>query len=373
MKLKTLKFTLAVGSIFVWVYCLILTDVCLLSRRECFPNPTKFKTSIIVSLDRLSFQKTLDTHDYEENVVDLPRGLNRHIWQGHCVTTIEALCNFPVFPKAPDERQVILRTEITAPDDAGIDGQRLFGYLFLNTTGKYQFAVASNGFAELWLSLSKNWRAAKKIAFIRPFDVQSTITKWEFGASKTQISSGIYLKAGRRYYMEILHTFGTRNISENFLQVAWKRPEKSNFVIIESESLSVYTNDSEKGKYKMFDDELPNSLSCLAINKKDDGNRYMKPETLLYLEYTSVNETLDSCEYRPSYLVDPANLFSFKRYEGVRRHIHKMYSFPYAIVDSVAKDKAVRAEFYAESLLDEEEAWSVVYRYMDALQKRYAG
>ena len=104
----------------------------------------------------------------------------------HATMTIETLCNFPVFPNAPDQRQVISRTEITAPKDAGTDGHRLFGFVLPNSTGEYQFA-------EIWLSLSKNWRAAKMIAF----DVKST------NASETQVSSGIHIKAKVKYCIEI--------------------------------------------------------------------------------------------------------------------------------------------------------------------------
>jgi len=373
MKLKTLKFAVAFSSLFVWV-SLIVTDVCLFSQRECFLHRTEYKESIVALLNGLSFQETLDAHENEENLVDLPRGLNQHLWANNCVKTIETLCNFPVFPKAPDRRHIIFRTEISAPRDAaGIDGHRLFGYVFPNSTGEYQFSLASNGFAELWLSLSSSWRVAKKIAFIRPFDVQSTITRGEFGASKTQTSTKFHLKGARRYYIEILYTLGAQSKQVNFLQVAWKRPQETYFEIIEGEYLSLFKNDSEKEMYKMFDDELPHALSCMSKNQKGYGNKYMRPEVLPYLEHKAVSKALDFCEYRPSYLLYPANLIGFQRYDGVSRHAHRTYSFPYPIVDSIVRNKGVAVQFYAEYPLDEEEAWSVVNRYMDAIEESYSG
>ena len=371
VKLRTLKLAVAFGSVFVW-FSLLLTDVCLFSQHECFPHRTKFKASIILSLERLSFQETLVT-DFEEDVLDLPRGLNHHVWKNNCVTTLETLCNFPAFPRAPDKRKVLFRTEITTPEDSATDGHRLLGYVLPNSTSEYQFAVTSNGFAEVWLSLNKRWRGAKRIAYIKPFNVDYAVPKWRFNVSKTQISAGINLRARRRYYIEILYAFGAQNKSESFLQVAWKRQQESCFKIIDGESLSPYTNDSEKGKYKMFDDELPHTVSCAAKNEKGYGNKYMMPETLPYLEHTAVERMLDYCEYRPSYRLDPANLLGFRRYDGVVKHMHKTYSFPYPIVKGIVRDKKTKALFYAELPLDEEEAWSVVHRYMDALEKGYSG
>ena len=365
MKVRAIKSTVAVVSLLVFLF-LVVTNFCLFNR-TCFPYRigTAFTTSIVASLEPLGVL------DYDDNVTDLPRGLNQHIWENNCVKTIETLCNFPVFPNAPDQRQVISRTEITAPKDAGTDGHRLFGFVLPNSTGEYQFAVASNGFAEIWLSLTKHWRAAKKVAFIRPFDAQS-VTKWNFNASETQISSGIHLKAKGKYYIEIMYALGAHDKSENFLQVAWKRPQESNFKVMGSEYLLSYTNDSEKGRYKMFDDKLPHALPCARKHQKGYENKHMRPETTPYLEHTAVNKALEFCEYRPSYLLDPANLKGFGQYHGVYRHVRKTYSFPLPIVDGIMRNQGA-THFSSDYPLDEEEAWSVVNRYMDAIEKSYSG
>ena len=123
MKLRQIKSAFAVGSLIVWIF-FIATNVCLFNRK-CYPDPT----TIVSSLEWLSFQEPLGFLDYDKDNIDLPRGLNQHIWENNCVKTIETLCNFPVFPNAPDQRQVISRTEITAPKDAGTDGHRLFGFV----------------------------------------------------------------------------------------------------------------------------------------------------------------------------------------------------------------------------------------------------
>lgn len=370
MNLPTLKLAVSIGAVVVCVG-LILTDVCLFSRQECFPHPAKLKNNLVVSLERLSFLENTDT-DQEENVRDLPKGLNHHVWEYNCVKSIETLCNFPVFPKAPDRRQIISRTEIIAVRNRGVDGHRLVGYVLPNSTGEYYFAVVSNGFAEVWLSPITSWRAARQVAYITPFDVLSTIKKWDFGSLKSQISTGIYLKARRRYFFEIIYSVGGRKNGENFLQVAWKRPGNSVFEIIEGESLSLYTNDSEKAKYKMFDDDLPDAHYCTKY-QKGYANKHMRPEIYPILENIAVNRTLTFCDYRPSYLVDCENLDDFEKYHGVKKHVLQTISFPYPNIDGIVRDQKAHAVFWAENPLEEQEAWSVVERFMEAVEEAYPG
>ena len=371
MNLSTLKLAVVVAVVVV-CFGLILTDLCLFGRRECFPNPTKLKNYLVVSLERLSFLE--DTAE-EENVLDLPKGLNHHVWEKNCVRTMETLCNFPVFPKAPDRRQTIFRTEIIVPKDPGVDGHRLIGYLLPNLSGEYHFAVVSNGFSEVWLSPIKSWRAAKQVAYISPQDAPSTIKKWDFESLKSQISTGIYLKARTRYFIEIIYSVGARRPGENFLQVAWKRPGKSMFEIIEGESLLLYKNDSEKAQYKMFDDELPEA-HCCAKYRKGYANKYMKAAIYPILENTAVNRTLEFCDYRPSYLLEPDNfheLSNFQLYHGVTKHVLRTTSFPYPNIDGVVRNQRANSAFWAENPLEEQEAWSVVEKYIEAIEKSYPG
>lgn len=371
MNLATLKLAVSAGSFFVCIF-LILTDVCLFGRQECFPSPRGFRNNLVGSLERLSFLESTLTLDREEEIFDLPKGLNHHVWEYNCLKSIEALCNFPIFPKAPDRRQIISRTEIIALRSRGVDGHRLIGYLVPNLSGEYNFAVASNGFVEVWLSPIRSWRAAKQIAYIKPTDAVSTVKKWDFGSSKSQISVGIYLEARKRYFIEIIYSLGGRKRGENFLQVAWKRPGKSTFEIIEDDSLLRYINDSEKDKYKMFDDQLPNSHYC-AKYQKGYANKYMKPELYPGLDIRAVDSALPLCDYKPSYVLDPENLDGFEKYHGVHKHVHRTYSYPYPNIVGIVRSHTAHPVFLAEDPLDEEEAWSLVERFMEAVEESYPG
>lgn len=348
--------------------------VCLFGRRLCmrFPRITTESSKLLNTYSPSISSEYPSEH--EEDFVVIP-GLNQHIWESNCLSNIETLCNFPVFPNAPDKRNVILSTEIlTESYRAAHDGQRLFGYLLPNLTGEYYFAVSTNGYAEIWLSSSKNWKEAKEILFLRPFDLQLTLGRLDFNASKKQISKGIRLKAKRRYYLEIVYAPGSRNnIDNNFIQVAWKRPRQSIFEIIESNFLSLYKNDSEKWQLHLYDDEMPGALPCRAKKHSSYRNKYMKSESFPYLKHQNVQRTLNYCNYRPSYLVNRAELLSFGQYYGVYKYTRKTYSYQFPNVEGITRNPEREQEFTAEYPLDKNEVWSIVKRYMTALRKAYKG
>ena len=374
MKLRTLRFALGFVAIFFSVF-IIVTDVCVLVQRGCLSAESTIKSSMLNSLQKISLQALAEylPDNKQIDVRRLPRGLNHHVWEKNCIPKIEKLCSFPIFPKAPDQRGVIHRTEITEPKDSETDGHRLFGFLIPSTTGEHHFAVASNGMAEVWLSENDNWRTAKQIAFIRPLHLKSELSPWDFNISKTQISTGVYLKSRVRYYFEILYALDTQSKVENFLQVAWKQPHHINYDVIAGQSLSWYKNDSKMAAHRMFDDDLPNANSCIKKIEQGYHNKHMELDTSLpFLRHTAVSKALPMCPYRPSYVLARSDLQGFQRSDGVKKHVQKTFTYPFTIVDGIVRLKR-SFTFYYEYPLDEEEAWSIVNTYMDALETNYLG
>ena len=297
-------------------------------------------------------------------------GLNQHAWYGRCITSFEQLCSYPIFPKGPDARDFAKNVNITSLANE-VDGLRLLGFLRPVVTGEYIFVLMSNGLAEVWLSSNRNWKNARKIAYATPS--KAATDKLGFGELTTQISHSIPLAAKQTYYFEVIYAYkGVHSSSASLIQLAWKRPDKKAFEIIDRTFFLPYTNDIDKAKMKVYDDNLPDVLACAPL-RQTIANEYMRPEKLPVLENTDVNKALDFCEYRPSYLLDPAKLDNFKPYSGVRLHLHKTVSFPYPDVYGVISNKKVREYFKAEAPLAQQEARSVVVRYMEALKKRYPG
>ena len=292
------------------------------------------------------------------------RGLNRHTWDKQCPISLEQLCNYPIFPKAPDNRSIVQNADVICTGTT-IAGIRLLGYLRPNATGEYHFLLASNGLAEVWLSTSQSWKNAKKIAYINPHYSRSTLNRVAFQAMKSQISDGISLSARKRYYFEVIYVQDTQQSNEHLIQVAWKPPDKISFDIVDSKFFSPYKNDSVKSAMKIYDDSLPDVLACVKFQRKFAS---LKPETRPFLEHAPVERVLKVCKYEPSYILKSANLSNFKRFHGVRRYTRKTSSYPFSKVDGVKTGKASKT-FIAEYPLDAKEAIVVVSKYFEALKR----
>ena len=85
-----------------------------------------------------------------------------------------------------------------------------------------------------------------------------------------------------------------------------------------------------------------------------------------------MDEVLPICDYKPSYLLDPANLpRDFKHYRGVRRYVQKTYTYPFQSLNGVIKSKTANKAFIAGYPLNEKEALTVVTNYFNALKRIY--
>ena len=294
------------------------------------------------------------------------KGLNRHTWEGRCLQSLEKLCNFPIFPKAPDRRAIVDNVNISS-NAKQVTGLRLLGFLRPNVTGEYFFSVETNGFVEFWLSKSISWKGIKggaKIAHGYPTG------KLQESLESSNLS--VKLLAQHAYYIDIVYARGEiRNNNGPLVKLAWKRPDKNVFEVIPGDFFALFKNDIDMAEMKVYDDDLPDVLACESVRLKF-ANELMKPERITYLESSAVRNALNFCDYKPSYLLNPANVAGFRQYQGVYKHVHKTYTLPYSSVDGITRGRG-GAAFLAEFPLEEREARSVVDRYTAALEKRYAG
>ena len=369
-------FVIGVLTVGLWV---ILAVVYLFSRQETIPNVTSFQNQTTSTSGRkvemLESRRT-DPINKDLEVEDILKGLNKHTWERYCQSNLEQLCNYPIFPKAPDKRDFVQNVNIMSTVNEVDGAVRLLGFVRPNATGEYQFFVTSNGFAEVWLSPNTNWKDAKKIAYGKPQYLRSaTLKKLSFETMKYQISQTVGLLAGQKYYFEVIYVKTDTKSSEQLIQVAWKRPDRTEFELIEGEYFSLYTEDSDKSKLKIYDEELPDVLACKTLRRRF-ANKYMRPDTLPYLSRNAMNKTLPICEYKPSYLLDPANLpRDLKLYHGVK-NVQKTYTYPFQSISGVLRSAKVaqtkRKTFLAELPLSDLEALSIVRKYCDVMERTYS-
>lgn len=156
--------------------------------------------------------------------------ISREIWTNITGTLVS---NIPVSTPANiiDE----ISTLETPQQWSNYYGQRIRGYIIPQTTGTYYFWIASDDNSQLWLSPNSDPASKVMIASL------SDYTNWrEWNKYSSQKSSPIYLTAGLRYYVEILHKEGNQNDN---LSVGWLKPGQSGSQpseIIPSSVLSPY-------------------------------------------------------------------------------------------------------------------------------------
>ena len=363
-----LRLTVVLSAILVVIY-LILVDLILFRRVTIYQRAVVKPAGVLshnLTNNYMGISRPTEETKFQLSNKDFP-GLNKHTWNDKCLKSIQHLCNFPLFPKAPDSREVVDNIDLERLSY----GHRFIGYVHPDNSSEFHFAIASNGFAEVWLSPNENWMEANRVAYVNPFDFKTPPTKGDFEAVKSQISDGIQLNSGGRYYFEVTYSLEVEKAGETFIQVAWSRQGKPDLEIIHGAFFSLFVNDSHKSERKMYDDDLPYSPSCVEY-KNRHINKYMSSEDLPYLEVNAVEDTLPYCEYKPSYLLQSSNIKKFRIYDGVTKYVRKTFSFPYTTVQGLVTRK-VGPKAEAESPLEEKETQAVVNSYITALDKANPG
>lgn len=153
-------------------------------------------------------------------------------------TTLPALTDSPKFPNSPDVVGYPTLFEWPSNPDGSPPpgdvknnyGVQIIGYIYPPTTGDYQFAIAADDNAVLYLSTDDNPANKVEIARepswnqVRKFSTESRRTRVDVGTPDERlvnVSKKIRLTAGRAYYIEALMKEGGGGDN---LAVAWAKP-----------------------------------------------------------------------------------------------------------------------------------------------------
>lgn len=272
---------------------------------------------------------------------------NLHLWSDTCATDLNILCNFPMFPKAPDNRRQLNETIIADNITNHADGLRLFGFIIPDKSGLYRFTVKFCRFGEVWLSNNENWKNAGKI--------------WDSGNKENmdfQSSNEISLVAGKKYFIEFV---ATGFIKRNKIQLLWKTPMSSAFEIINGTFLSHYMKDSGLTDSNIYDELLPDSVVCAS--RRNNNTYFPVQREISYLLHDEVKNTLPYCEYNPSYTVN----HRVERWYAVNRLV--VHSFIYPFPEHISVQDQKNWIFP----LGEHEALEVVDIFMESLNRKMPG
>lgn len=219
----------------------------------------------------------------------LPGFLNHHIWEHVCGYRVESLREFILFPQAPSKRRTLSMSSAQLSDEHNNFGERMFGFISPNVTGKYQFAISSSGNSELWLSSDETSENLRKIAFVSSGNNLGRSQSGNFSNTPSQISSACFLTKNNRYFISILHK---HNVGRAHLDVAWRLfGRELKFNVISSLFLWAIVNDSHV---------TDNTVQISDYQEQLHRSHDMHP---LLVDSEEIKDVLTSHHYEPSYLV----------------------------------------------------------------------
>jgi hypothetical protein len=183
-------------------------------------------------------------------------------------------------------------TIFEAPSGEG-DGYaaRIRGFVYPPKTGEYVFKIAADDYADLFLSSDHDPDNRVMIA-----NVGWYTNPREFTKNAGQTSKPVQLEAGKRYYIEALHTESAGN---DCLAVAWSGPGIAEEVI-PGQYLSTYTKSRDRGTIyrEVWDGSTTKPATAAAVDVVEEAPIKVK-RGVIHVEaetfFTIVSAGVENC------------------------------------------------------------------------------
>ncbi|MDQ8187298.1 DUF1800 family protein [Pelagicoccus sp. SDUM812002] len=203
-------------------------------------SPNKLNTTAKVPSEgtyrfRLTLKTSGKTHYDDVSIHVLPQlnedtgGVNRAVWLNVEGSTIESLLLQDPLLRSPAFDDIIPSLE-TPLDWTDNYGTHIIGYIHPPATGDYQFWLAANDAAELYLSPNENPEDSILVA-----STTNAVSSRNWDRYESQASAPVTLEAGKKYLIEVLHKEGG---SSDNLAVAWGGPGLNQREVISAGYLS---------------------------------------------------------------------------------------------------------------------------------------
>ena len=142
----------------------------------------------------------------------------REYWTGISGSSVTDLTNSPNYPNSPNGSS--FPTSFTSPSAFANDyGTRMRGYILAPEDGNYTFVATSDDASAFYISLNADPKYKRVVCSVPGWTNAGEFTKYP-----EQTSAQINLKAGKYYYVEMLHKEGAGG---DFCTMSWKRPSNS--------------------------------------------------------------------------------------------------------------------------------------------------
>src|SRR5690554_4593449 len=176
------------------------------------------------------------TKEFKQGVV------YRDYWLNVSGKTVDELRSDARFPAKPDGFDVL--TKLEGPINWGDKyGARVQALVTPPSSGNYTFYIASDDYAELWLSSDAQPEKKQLIASVPG---ATRIDQWN--KYPQQISASIRLEQGKKYYLEVVHK---EHLYDDHFRVAWEGPGTS-LQVIGGQAIAPYLEGAQSGASSDF-------------------------------------------------------------------------------------------------------------------------
>ncbi|XP_017552456.1 beta-1,4-N-acetylgalactosaminyltransferase 3 [Pygocentrus nattereri] len=256
-------------------------------------------------------------------------GVNMHVFEDWCATSILQLRKNVLYPLYPHVRTTI-KTLAIYPKSTNY-GVRIFGYIHPNVSGEYIFAISSDKNSEFWLSSNESTKGLRLQAY-----VGKTGMEWagpgEYGKFASQISKPVKLLKHKQYFFEVLlqHNEGVDHV-----EVAWRLNQRNSiFTVITSEYLSLYVNETSVlagdtdnipqtvASHEMHPDLIYIQRDPVVDMAREDLRDYIFQIPLMNDSY--LKNIFPQCNYKPINVFDGAQM---QRFHGIY-YVHYSRVYP---------------------------------------------
>ncbi|XP_060759012.1 beta-1,4-N-acetylgalactosaminyltransferase 3-like [Neoarius graeffei] len=252
--------------------------------------------------------------------------VNMHIFEDWCGGSVAQLRKNELFPFFPHARTTIKRLALYPGWENY--GLRIFGYIHPIISGEYIFAIASDDNSEFWLSSDEKIKNLKLVAYLGKVG-NEWAAPGEYEKFSSQISEPIVLSKMQQYYFEIIYK---QSEAMDHVELAWRlNKENSNFEVITSEFLSLYSDESSL--LPVDNDLIPltaasQKLSSDSTSKPEVDMVREDPRDTIYkiplLPKSHLEDVFPKCAYYPIYRYENP---SIERYDGIN-HVRYTSVYP---------------------------------------------
>jgi len=183
-------------------------------------------------------------------------------WDDLSGSPLADLSRDTAFRAPPSEVIALDRLEYRPATHRDRYGGRLRGYLYPPESGNYVFWIAGDDACELKLSTDDRPENARRVAHVPTW---TSPGEWEKHAS--QRSAEIFLRAGQRYYFEVLHR---EDIGEDHVAVGWQRPSGGVERPIDGAHIAPFTSDPQFQPCRLFESQWVQPVRAALASYDDD-------------------------------------------------------------------------------------------------------